>query len=299
MYPVYYAAGVSAVVWYVLEHTSFGRRVYATGANPEAARLAGVRTSRVIFGVDGDVRRPDRVRRHPHRVAAVDGRPDDLRRTTCCPRSPRAFLGSTQFKRRPVQRARDAGGRSCAGRSASRGSSSGVRRCGRPNLFNGVVLLLAVGFAQVQRSPRGGPRRSGDRSGPSAVRPRVGHPDPCPRDEARRADSPDCRAGVQNVQLVNGRLVTVSRDGETGFVAHSNGQCGRRRRQPSPGPSLLQRKYHRLEKVSDGVRGVLRTLASVGQVPRGCYQDSFATFELIRTSLSGSNRDHLSVALGC
>jgi predicted ABC-type sugar transport system permease subunit len=36
---------VSFIVWYVLERTSSGRRVYATGGNIEAARLSGVKTS--------------------------------------------------------------------------------------------------------------------------------------------------------------------------------------------------------------------------------------------------------------
>jgi ribose transport system permease protein len=40
---------VAAVIWYILDHTPFGRRVYATGAGREAARLAGVRTNRAIF----------------------------------------------------------------------------------------------------------------------------------------------------------------------------------------------------------------------------------------------------------
>ncbi|HOC44908.1 MAG TPA: ribose ABC transporter permease [Thermoanaerobaculales bacterium] len=39
---------VYAVAWFVLAHTPFGRYVYAVGGNPEAARLAGIRTSRVI-----------------------------------------------------------------------------------------------------------------------------------------------------------------------------------------------------------------------------------------------------------
>lgn len=36
------ALGVLALVWITLEHTSFGRRLYAIGGNREAARLAGV-----------------------------------------------------------------------------------------------------------------------------------------------------------------------------------------------------------------------------------------------------------------
>jgi ribose transport system permease protein len=44
-----YVAIVALVVWYILEQTPFGRRIYATGASREAARLTGVRTNRVIF----------------------------------------------------------------------------------------------------------------------------------------------------------------------------------------------------------------------------------------------------------
>src|SRR3712207_8018425 len=32
-------------------YTTFGRHVYAVGDNPEAARLSGINTNRVIFGV--------------------------------------------------------------------------------------------------------------------------------------------------------------------------------------------------------------------------------------------------------
>lgn len=45
-----YALLVGVGVWYVLEHHPIGRRTYATGANPDAARLAGVRTKRYVFG---------------------------------------------------------------------------------------------------------------------------------------------------------------------------------------------------------------------------------------------------------
>jgi ribose transport system permease protein len=45
-----YALLLSIVVWYVLEHTPVGRRAYAVGANPEASRLAGVRTTWYVAG---------------------------------------------------------------------------------------------------------------------------------------------------------------------------------------------------------------------------------------------------------
>jgi ribose transport system permease protein len=40
---------IAAIVWYVLEHTPIGRRAYATGASPDAARLSGVRIRRFRF----------------------------------------------------------------------------------------------------------------------------------------------------------------------------------------------------------------------------------------------------------
>jgi ribose transport system permease protein len=44
-----YVTVVALVLWYLLEQTPFGRRVYATGAARDAARLAGVKTDRIIF----------------------------------------------------------------------------------------------------------------------------------------------------------------------------------------------------------------------------------------------------------
>src|SRR5512136_1456665 len=40
-----------AIAWFVLRSTPAGRSVYAVGDNPEAARLAGINTSRVLIGV--------------------------------------------------------------------------------------------------------------------------------------------------------------------------------------------------------------------------------------------------------
>jgi ribose transport system permease protein len=46
---VFYMVVIAAIAWYVLEHTPIGRRMYATGAGRDAARLAGVRTTRYVF----------------------------------------------------------------------------------------------------------------------------------------------------------------------------------------------------------------------------------------------------------
>src|SRR2546421_12530790 len=40
-----------AVAWYALTQTAWGRHVYAVGDNREAARLTGINTDRVLFGV--------------------------------------------------------------------------------------------------------------------------------------------------------------------------------------------------------------------------------------------------------
>lgn len=42
---------IALLVWYVLNRTAFGRHVYATGDDPEAARLAGINTRRTLIAV--------------------------------------------------------------------------------------------------------------------------------------------------------------------------------------------------------------------------------------------------------
>jgi ribose transport system permease protein len=46
---IYYALGLAILCWVALEHTAMGRRVAATGANKDAARLVGIATSRHQF----------------------------------------------------------------------------------------------------------------------------------------------------------------------------------------------------------------------------------------------------------
>src|SRR3954454_18786851 len=47
--PVLYVIVVALVIWFVLEHTANGRRLYATGFNIESARLAGVKVRQLRF----------------------------------------------------------------------------------------------------------------------------------------------------------------------------------------------------------------------------------------------------------
>jgi fructose transport system permease protein len=43
--------GLFFLFWYILNRTAFGRHVYATGDDVEAARLAGIRTDRILIAV--------------------------------------------------------------------------------------------------------------------------------------------------------------------------------------------------------------------------------------------------------
>jgi fructose transport system permease protein len=42
---------IAAIVWYMLNRTAFGRHVYATGDDPDAARLSGINTDKTLIGV--------------------------------------------------------------------------------------------------------------------------------------------------------------------------------------------------------------------------------------------------------
>jgi len=46
---VYWAIGIAIVLWLFMEYSATGRRLYAAGFNPEAARLAGIRVNRLRF----------------------------------------------------------------------------------------------------------------------------------------------------------------------------------------------------------------------------------------------------------
>ena len=43
--------GIAALLWYVLNRTAYGRHIHAVGDDPEAARLSGIGTRRVLFSV--------------------------------------------------------------------------------------------------------------------------------------------------------------------------------------------------------------------------------------------------------
>jgi len=144
--PIYIMLAVGLVVWYVLERTPTGRRIYATGGNIEAARLAGVRVNMVVVGsliacgaiaaLAGLV------------LSAGLGNGDPtVGPAYLLPAFSAAFLGSTQFR----------GGRfNIAGTIIAvyvlATGVKGLQLAGAPvwipDLFNGTALLLAVGLAK-------------------------------------------------------------------------------------------------------------------------------------------------------
>jgi ribose transport system permease protein len=147
--PVYIMAMTAIVVWYVLERTPVGRRVYATGGNLEAARLAGVRTSAVIVtslvacGVLTamcGVLTSSRIGNGDPTIG-----PEFL-----LPAFAAAFLGSTQFRRGRF----NVWGAVVAVYVLATGIK-GLQLAGAPvwipDAFNGVALLLAVGLANYER----------------------------------------------------------------------------------------------------------------------------------------------------
>jgi ribose transport system permease protein len=148
--PFYIMLVVAAAVYYFLEHTASGRRVYATGGNLDSARLAGVNTSRVLVGtlvacgmiacfagmlVSSSLATGDPTIGPPYLLPAFSA----------------VFLGSTQFR----------GGRfnvwgTVLAVYVLATGVKGLQLAGAPtwipDLFDGVALLIAVGIAKHQRS---------------------------------------------------------------------------------------------------------------------------------------------------
>jgi ribose transport system permease protein len=147
---VYAVVILAAVLWWLLEHTVTGRRLYATGFNEEATRLAGVRTKRLqllamivsplVAGAAGILA-----------TAQVGAGSPDIGPTYLLDAFAVAFLGATQIRR---------------GRFNSPGTiigvlllgtgTAGLSQVGAPpwaiSLFTGVVLLAALALTKLERN---------------------------------------------------------------------------------------------------------------------------------------------------
>ncbi|MET4639270.1 ABC transporter permease [Mycetocola sp. 2940] len=152
--PVFIMLFVAFVVWYVLERTPVGRRMYAAGYNADGARLSGVNVSRlqvaslmaggVIAALAGVLL--------ASRINAGD---PTVGPGLLLPALTAVFLGSTQFK----------GGRfNIWGTVISvyvlAVGIKGLQLLGAQNwvsdLFNGVALLAAVGLSRWEGSSQRG-----------------------------------------------------------------------------------------------------------------------------------------------
>lgn len=148
--PVYLMLVVAILVWYVLERTPVGRRVYATGGNPEAARLAGVNTSAAIVGslvVCGVIAGGAGLLVSSN-LATGD---PTIGPAYLLPAFSAAFLGSTQFREGRF----NVWGTVVAVYVLATGVK-GLQLAGAPvwipDLFNGLALLIAVGIAKYERA---------------------------------------------------------------------------------------------------------------------------------------------------
>lgn len=150
--PVYYMLIIMVLLGFVLERTATGRRMYAAGFGPEAARLAGINVDRLKVGalvvsatlaafagviLLGRVQAAD-----PSAGAAY-----------MMPAFSAAFLGATQFRNGRF----NSWGTVVAVLMLQTGSYglllTGVGQWA-PQVFQGVVLIVAVGIRHVQRKPK-------------------------------------------------------------------------------------------------------------------------------------------------
>lgn len=162
--PVLYVAVVAVGIWYLLEHTATGRRLYAVGFNQDAARLAGVKvrrlqflalvTSGVLAGATGIV------------LASILGGGSPTAGTPyLLPAFAAVFLGATQLKNGRF----NAGGTLIAVLLLGTGTT-GLGLANAPqwsgSLFVGVVLIAALMVTGLQRRTTLAARPAADPSTP-------------------------------------------------------------------------------------------------------------------------------------
>jgi ribose transport system permease protein len=157
--PVFYCAIAAIAIWYLLEHTATGRRLYATGFNPDAARLAGVPVNRLRFlslvvsgtlaGATGIV------------LASILGSGSPTAGTPyLLPAFAAVFLGATQLKNGRF----NAGGTIIAILLLGTGTT-GLALAAAPQwsqaMFVGVVLIASLAVTGIQRRTSVASRGSG------------------------------------------------------------------------------------------------------------------------------------------
>jgi ribose transport system permease protein len=146
--PVYYVIVLALVAWWALEHTPFGRYLYAIGSGHEAARLAGIKTNRFRFatliisalaaGIAGVVV-----------TARLGSGSPDIGPEYLLPAFAAAFLGATQLKPGRI----NVWGALIAVYLLATGVT-GLQLAGAAfwitYLFNGLALIIAISLGVVQ-----------------------------------------------------------------------------------------------------------------------------------------------------
>src|ERR1700742_887714 len=142
---VYYMLVLAAVLWYVLDYRQFGRYLYATGSNSDAARLAGVRTKMVV-SISLMVSAVIATLAGIFFVMRIVASTLDAGTPYLLPAFAAAFLGATQFREGNV----NVPGTLVAVYVLATGVK-GLQLLGSPfwveDLFNGVALIVAVALA--------------------------------------------------------------------------------------------------------------------------------------------------------
>jgi ribose transport system permease protein len=141
---IYYLIAVALVAWWVIEFTPVGRYMRATGANPDAARLSGIRVDRYAWAsliASGGIAGAGGVL-----YTSLTGPSLTFGSTLLLPAFAAVFLGSTQLQRGRF----NVWGTLLAIFVLATGEEglqlvSGLQWVNE--MFNGVALILAVGLA--------------------------------------------------------------------------------------------------------------------------------------------------------
>lgn len=150
--PVIVVVCIAAALWWLMDHTATGRRIYATGFNSQAARLIGVRTNRLRFasllvssllaGVAGIII-----------CSEVSAGSPDIGPQYLLNAFATAFLGATQFRAGRF----NAWGTVVAALLLGTGAT-GLSLAGAPtwasSMFTGMILLVALAITNIQRRKR-------------------------------------------------------------------------------------------------------------------------------------------------
>ncbi|MGE4426335.1 MAG: ABC transporter permease [Solirubrobacteraceae bacterium] len=146
--PVFLMLIVATGLWFLLDRTATGRRIYATGFNEEGARLTGIRTARLRFTalvVSGTVAGVGAVLL----TSQVSSGSPDIGSPYLLDAFAAAFLGATQFGGRF-----NAWGTVVAVLLLGTGKT-GLVLVGAPvwasSMFAGLVLLFALGLTNFDR----------------------------------------------------------------------------------------------------------------------------------------------------